>query len=420
MMERPDSQRRADSGEALLREGAFPRGWEVTRLGARPLLPPLAKEELPPARSISVPKGRTVIVVNDARRPTPTPWLLGRLNLDWDRGNLAVAVATGSHPPPTEEELSEIFGAFLEKARPHLVLHHAGDGGLVPLGRTARGTPVDINPCLVGASSVICLGSVEPHYFAGWTGGRKSLVPGLCSMETMRANHRLALEETGPGVLEGNAVHLDLEEAVGLVDRRLGRERPCEVSALNVVTAAGLTYGWAHGPLPGLVENLASRGADIYGRRPGGTFPVVVCLVAPPLDRDLYQGLKAFENWKGAVSPGGTLILVAACREGMGPPSFRQFLESPPSLGDLLPRTAVEYRLGDHKLVNFLRYRESGRGVMLVSGELSLADGLPLQAFEDLEKALDAAGEGSGGDERRALVVEDAAHLYPLSVICDP
>jgi len=386
----------------------------VTRLGTRPLLPPLAAEDLPAARSIPVPKGRTVIVVNDARRPTPTPWLLGRLDLDWDRDDLAVAVATGSHPPPTGEELSEIFGGFLERVRPHLVLHRAGDGDLIPVGRTGRGTPVEINPCLEGASAVICLGSVEPHYFAGWTGGRKSLVPGLCSMETMRANHRLALEETGPGVLEGNNLHLDLREAVGLVNRWLGRDRPCEVSALNVVTGGGLFYGYACGPLPGLVEDLASRGADIYGRQPGGTFPVVVCLVDPPLDRDLYQALKAFENWKGAVSPGGALILVAACREGMGPPSFRQFLGSPPPLGDLLSRAAGEYRLGDHKLVNFLRYRDGGRRVMLVSGELSLVVGLPLQAFEVLEKALEAAGEGSGGKGQQALIVEDAAHLYPL------
>jgi hypothetical protein len=416
----PESRQGSERGNSPPEAPAFPAGWEVTRLAALPPLPPLAGQELPAARTIPVPMGRAVVVVNDARRPTPTPWLLARLDVDWDRDNLAVAVATGSHPPPTEEELSEIFGAFLEKVRPHLVIHRAGGGGLVPVGRTGRGTPVEINPCLDGASSVICLGSVEPHYFAGWTGGRKSLVPGLSSMETMRANHRLALEETGPGVLEGNAVHLDLVEAVALVGRWLNGERPCEVSALNVVTGGGLTYGWAHGPLSGLVEGLAPRGAEVFGRMAGGSFPVIVCLVDPPLDGDLYQALKAFENWKGAVAPGGTLILVAPCIHGMGPPSFRQFLGSPPSLADLLSGASADYRLGDHKLVNFLRYRESGRKVMLVSGGLSLAGGLPLRAFEDLATALKAAGEGSGRKGLRALVVEDAAHLYPLPVTCDP
>lgn len=393
---------------------AIPADWEVFRPAAPFRPPPLSADDLPAPSSIRLPEGKAVIVVNDAQRATPTSWLLGRLDIDWSRDDLLVAVAAGSHPPPSEGELDEIFGGCLERVRPHLVIHRAGEKGLIDVGRTSRGTPVEVNPCLGGASSVLALNSVEPHYFAGWTGGRKSLVPGLCSMETMRANHRLALEEVGPGRTEDNPLHLDLEEGVSLVAKWLGRSGPCSLSALNVVARAGLFYGCYHGPLPGAVEGLAGCARGLYGRRLERTFPVVLCLVEPPLDRDLYQALKAFENWRPAVSPGGTLIIAAECREGMGPPSFRQFLEAPPPLEDLLEEVDRGYRLGDHKLVNYLRYLSGGRRVMLVSGSLSLGEDVPLTVFEDLAASLEAAGESLREEDRQLLVVGDAAHVYPL------
>ena len=393
---------------------ALPAGWEAFRPKATFRPPPLSPEDLPARSSIRLPEGKTVIVVNDAQRATPTSWLLGRFDVDWSREDLLVAVAAGSHPPPSERELHEIFGEYLERVRPHLVLHRAGEEGLIDVGRTSRGTPVEVNPCLRGASSVIALNSVEPHYFAGWTGGRKSLVPGLCSMETMRTNHRLALEDVGPGRTEDNPLHLDLEEGVSLVARWLGRKGPCSLSALNVVARSGHFYGCFRGPLPEAVEGLAGCARGLYGRSLERTFPVVLCLVDPPLDRDLYQALKAFENWRPAVAPGGALIVAAECREGIGPPSFRQFLEAPPPLGDLLEEVARDYRLGDHKLVNYLRYLSGGRRVILVSGTLSPGGDLPMTVFDDLGAALEAAGEGLRKEERQLLIVEDAAHAYPL------
>jgi hypothetical protein len=136
--------------------------------------------------------------------------------------------------------------------------------------------------------------------------------------------------------------------------------------------------------------------------------------VEPPLDRDLYQALKAFENWKGAVAPGGTIIVAAECAEGMGPPSFRQFMEAPPSLAELTDRVRRDYRLGDHKLARFLRFVEGGRKVGLLSSRFP-AGPFPLKVFGDAGKALAFAGEGVPEGERRLLVAEDAAHTFPLA-----
>lgn len=391
----------------------FPGDWDVTRVASLPEVPPLEAWDLPPERSITVPPGRTVVVVNDAQRPTPTPWLLGRLDIDWRRDDIVAAVAAGSHNPPTEKELREIFGDFLDNLRPRIVVNEASGKDFLLAGRTRRGTPVEVNRCLEDAASVVCLGSVEPHYFAGWTGGRKSLVPGLCSLKTMRLNHRFAIEGGAPGKMEECPVHLDLMEGAGLVGKWLGEER-CELRGVNVIHHGGRFYGYSSSPLLSTVSELAGRGEEVYGRPLEGRYPVVVCLVEPPLDRDLYQALKAFENWKSAVAPGGILILAAPCADGTGPPSFRQFMEEAPALEELLAGADGDYSLGDHKLVSFLRYLEDGRSVFLVTCPGLPTPAVNLKVFHDMNAALEAAAERLGGTARRGLVVEDAAHLYPL------
>ncbi len=370
---------------------------------------------LPGEGAFALPRGRLVVVVNDAQRPTPTPWLLRRLALDWEAGDITVAVATGSHAPPGAGELDRIFGTLLEKVRPRLVIHRPEEERAVCAGSTPAGTPVRINPLLDGADAVVCLGSVEPHYFAAWTGGRKSLVPGLCSLETMRHNHRLALGGGRPGDPESSPVHQDLDDALGVVESWLRREKACEVLGLNVVCREEKIHDWFFGPLGQAVEALSPAGRAVFGRIVEEPFPLVVCLVDPPLDRDLYQALKAFENWKGAVAPGGVLVLAAECAGGLGPPAFQQFVGSPPGLSSLLERVGRDYRLGDHKLVSLLRFLESGRSLLVASGGPLPGGSLAVPLFPSLAGALDAAEGVLEERPLRTLCVRDSAHLYPLA-----
>lgn len=409
-----DVRRRQRRGEVSTERIVFPDGWAVSRLPASAGVSPLSEGELPARRSIPVPDGKAVVIVNDAQRPTPTPWMMERLDVDWERANVFTAVATGSHTPPTSEELKEIFGPFLERIRPRLVLHRGDGSDMIRVGRTGRGTPIEVNRLLEGSSSVFALGSVEPHYFAGWTGGRKSLVPGLCSLATIRANHRLALEGGRPGSLEECPVHHDLVEGAGIVGKWLQESGPCLLSALNVIHREGIFYGSAFGPLAGLVEQLVPRAREVYGRHLENTFPIVLCLVDHPLNRDFYQSLKALENWKSAVAPGGTLILAADCLDGMGPPTFTQFQGRIPDLEDLTRQVAEEYHLGDHKLASFLLYRNSGRSMILLSrGPLCRSD-VPVPVDDNLPAALSRAAGLVNQSPRRILVVEDAGHCYPL------
>jgi nickel-dependent lactate racemase len=409
-----DVRRRQRRGEVSAERIVIPDGWEVSRLPAAAGVSPLRGGELPSGRSIPLPAGKTVVIVNDAQRPTPTPWLMERLDVDWEREDVFIAVATGSHAPPGAEELREIFGPFLERIRPRLVLHRGDGSDMIRVGRTSRGTPIEVNRLLEGSSSVFALGSVEPHYFAGWTGGRKSLVPGLCSLTTIRANHRLALEGGRPGSLEECPVHHDLVEGTAIIDRWLQESGPCLLAALNVIHREGVFYGSSSGPLASLVEQLVPRAREVYGRPLEHTFPVVLCLVDHPLDRDFYQSLKALENWKSAVADGGVLVLAADCLDGMGPPTFTQFQGRLPGLEDLSRQISEEYHLGDHKLASFLRYRDSGRSMLLLShGPLHHSD-VPVTVVDSISAALSRAGTVVDPSRRRVLVVEDAGHCYPL------
>jgi nickel-dependent lactate racemase len=389
----------------------LPPGWRAERLAADPGAPP----PNPPApRSVPVPRGRLLVVVNDAQRATPTPWLLERLDCDWASPDVRVAVATGCHAPPAEPELREIFGDFLDTLRPRIHVHRAGADPLVRLGTTSRGTPVAVNSLIDWPAAVVCLGSVEPHYFAGWTGGRKSLVPGLCSLETMRANHRLALEPgAAVGSLADNPLHLDLEEAAGLVRARLIARGAAEPQGVQALVAGGRIHGWYAGPLRRSVGALAPAGQRLFGRRVERRASLVICCVDHPLDRDFYQALKGFEHWKSTVAPGGVLVLVADCPAGVGPPTFTQFLGSPPVLDVLEARAKDHYRLGDHKLLNFLRFTAGGRHLFLVSPGLADRGGLPLPVFASLDEAVRAAGDLPNPSARRALVVEDGATIAP-------
>ncbi len=140
----------------------------------------------------------------------------------------------------------------------------------------------------------------------------------------------------------------------------------------------------------------------------------MLCFVDHPLDRDFYQALKGFEHWKSAVAAGGILALVADCPAGIGPPTFTQFLGSSPTLAAIERRASEDYRLGDHKLLNFLRFTASGRRVWLVSPTLAGQGGLPLPVFGSVEGAIGAAADLLAPPARRALLIEDGASLGAL------
>ena len=272
-------------------------------------------------------KRRPIIVVSDSTRPTPSGLIveaalrsLGRAGIP--ERSVRLLVATGLHRPSSEEELMERLGEGLPR-RLEVFNHDAlDDSSLVSLGHTSRGTPLWINKAVHESDLVIGDGYIEPHFFAGYTGGGKNILPGVSGFETIKANHGAAMidhPKARAGVLRGNPIYEDIVEAarMGGLDFSINvtldpRKRISGVFAGGFEEAhmAGSRFLDRH-------VKVETPRADIVVTTNGGY----------PLDRDLYQAVKGMTVAEGVVREGGVAIVASECVDGVGHPKFRGLVE---------------------------------------------------------------------------------------------
>ena len=274
------------------------------------------------------------LVVNDGTRPSPAA-VLGALE-PFLGGSFRVLFATGAHREPDPSERRRILGTLARRGMPE-TSNHCDDGSHVFLGTTSRGTPVELHPWLL-EGSVLGINSVEPHYFAGFTGGRKSFLPGCASRKTITANHFLAcFPGSAAGRLGDNPVHLDMEEGAGMLYERT----PCLM--VNGTSMGELFFGSPEGSF----LKAAEKAAGIHGLPVEKPFSSLVVTPGAPLDISLYQAMKAVFLWADTVETGGSLVLESHCSEGLGAPQMDRVLKM--SMGSVKPPAdRSEYRLGDH------------------------------------------------------------------------
>ncbi|SUX30779.1 general glycosylation pathway protein [Campylobacter sputorum subsp. bubulus] len=163
-------------------------------------------------------KDKIVIIVNDGTRPTPTAKILSQIYPKIKNKNKVFIIANGCHRDPTEDEYEMIFSKEIYKElkqKNEIHSHNAKLDKMVYLGESKNKTQMYLNEIVANAKKVIVIGSVEPHYFAGYTGGRKSFLPGTASYETITQNHKLALSHDAKALkLDGNPVHEDMVDAM--------------------------------------------------------------------------------------------------------------------------------------------------------------------------------------------------------------
>ncbi|MCK4462462.1 MAG: DUF2088 domain-containing protein [candidate division Zixibacteria bacterium] len=267
-----------------------------------------------------------LVVVNDAYRNTPTVTILGWLERI-DRQLLDEApciIATGAHDAPTETQLQKVFGPFLERIRERLTIHDANNyDAMVKLGIDDKGGDVWLNKVAAEYQRLLLISSVEPHYFAGFTGGRKSLFPGLSDLATTERNHNLANSMlAAPLKLKGNPVVEHLDGLMQFMD-------PSHLFGLQaVLDATGEIAALFCGQLEDAFSRATSRAEEIFAHEIDEQYDIVICELLPPLDKNLYQVQKALENCHEAVRNGGAIILVSACEEGVGSEHFVKLAES--------------------------------------------------------------------------------------------
>ncbi len=286
-----------------------------------------------------------LFIVNDAYRPTPTEqilkWLTGAAKLDRKAKFL---VATGCHQRPNEDQLHKIFGEFLERFRDRIFIHDAKDRqNMVEIGVDRTGEEIFINRHFKDAKKVVVIGSVEPHYFAGFTGGRKSIFPGLCDYETTVRNHNLGISfNASPDRLDGNPVHEHLQFLMTLVS-----EKP--ILAIQIVRGyEGSINAIICGKLDPAFEKAAELSRKLFEKTVKNKYELILAEVRPPLDSNLYQLQKALENCQSAAQDGGTVLLFSPCHEGIGSDAFYQLADRWKK-GDLIAADAND-SFGIHKL----------------------------------------------------------------------
>ncbi len=290
----------------------------------------------PPLGEMLRPGDRVCVVVPDITRPAPTRLIAQCLREEAGGAALHFLVGTGAHRPCSRAELEFLLGP----EGPGMS-HDARDPEVLRLvGHTPTGTAVWLNRHYLEADRRIAVGLIEPHFFAGFSGGPKAIVPGIAGLETILAIHSaplIAHPNTTGGRLDGNPVQEEIAAACGLappdllVNVSINRRR--EVTGVFVGELRE-----AHRRGCEFVRQAAMRQVD-------GPFDIVVTTNGGwPLDQNLYQTVKGIAAASRITKPGGCIVAVAECRMGFPPGNFAELLftaGSPDELSDRIFRSEV-------------------------------------------------------------------------------
>lgn len=352
--------------------------------------------------------GDVLFLVNDATRPTPTARVLDIIADDLEGLDCRFLIATGVHRAPTEDEYAQIFGAHYERLKGRIYAHDARrEADMVFLGTSRNGTEMYVNKLGVEASRIVIVGSVEPHYFAGYTGGRKSFLPGIASYKTIEQNHKLALRAEAKALaLDNNPVHRDMIDALQTVDKEI-------FAIMTVLDKNHRIYAATAGHINGSFTAAIDHANEVFAAKIDAQADIVVSVVKYPQDIDLYQAQKGIDNAKLALKKGGILILVAKCRCGVGEESFANLLSSASSPADALAKIEKEYVLGYHKAAKMAEIGLWAQTWGVTDLAPELLEQLFIRPFPSLQEALDTA-LAEQGDDAQVLFLLDGGMTVPL------
>lgn len=356
---------------------------EVARLVKHPTAGPSLEE------TVGANKPKTAaIIVNDMTRSTPTAEMLPPLLEELERlgvpsSGISIVVATGTHRPMNDDETRQTVGdAVFAKYR--VENHDCDSPDLVDMGTLSTGNRLMINKTVAEADLRLAIGEVLLHYYAGFAGGRKSILPGVAGRETVMTNHRMMTAPgVGIGIVDGNVLSGEMVEAV---------EKFCPLhfilncvsdSSKHIVRVVGGHWydAWREGIATFRKFNFApiSKKADVVFLSAGGF----------PKDINMYQAHKALYMASRAVRPGGTLVFFAELAEGYGHKVFEEWAKRRLGIDGAIAAFEADFRFGAHKLYYLARlakectillYSRSGREdseLMFCEKAESLADILP-------------------------------------------
>lgn len=266
-------------------------------------------------------KHNMVIITSDHTRPVPSkvtmPILLERIRRVNPNINIKILIATGFHRPTTKEEMINKFGKHIVDNE-EIINHVSTDeNSLINVGTLPSGGELFLNKLAVETELLIAEGFIEPHFFAGFSGGRKSILPGIASAKTIMANHCSEFinnNHARTGVIKGNPIHKDMIYAAEKANLAFILNVVIDENK-NIINAFAGDSKLAHEEGCKFVMNLSSVKsiqADIVISSNGGY----------PLDQNIYQAVKGMTAAEATCRKGGVIIMIAACNDGHGGQSF--------------------------------------------------------------------------------------------------
>ncbi len=342
-----------------------------------------------------------LVIVNDATRPTPTHKILDLIFDDLKQTNYRFIIATGAHRGPSQEEYLQIFGDYYTQVQERIIVHDArAEQEMVFLGNSSNGTPMWVNKAGVEADRIIIISSVEPHYFAGYTGGRKSFLPGIAGYETIEQNHKLALSPAARALaLDGNPVHEDMMDAIQTVRQEI-------FSIMTVLDKHHRVFATCCGHIHDSFHAAIDAANQVFAAPLKEKADIVVSVVKFPQDIDLYQAQKGIDNAKLALKKGGILILVAKCRCGIGGKAFADLLGSSDTPKAALDTIEEKYVLGYHKAAKMAEIGLWAQMWGVTDVDAQTIAKLFIRPFSSLQNAMDAALEEKGPDARVLFLMD--------------
>jgi nickel-dependent lactate racemase len=371
----------------------------------RALAEPIGRKGL---KALVSPDDRVVILVSDITRPAPSKILLPPIleeikTAGIGENQVKIVFGLGVHRKQIEEEKKDLVGKKIYE-RIECIDHDIEDCEQV--GVTSRGTKAEVFRKVLEADFVIATGSLEFHYFAGYSGGVKALAPGVCSRATIESNHSLFLHPGAKaGMLKGNPLREELEEIAAMVgvdfmvNAVLNPQKEIIKVVAGDVTAAhraGVEY------IDRIFRLLINEPADIVITSPGGF----------PKDINLYQAHKAMQNALPAVKKGGIILTVACCKEGIGEENFARALSDNLSLNELVGELKQKFIQGRHIASQMAKIQLEHKIYLVSDLTQDVTKDLFFRCFDSPQKALSEALKIQGKDAK-VLVI-------PYGISCLP
>jgi nickel-dependent lactate racemase len=330
-------------------------------------------------------KSTAAILISDITRPCPSYRFLPYLIDELKEGGISVItiiLGLGIHRPHTSEEKIKLVGQY---AMENAAVINSDPQRCKLIGTTSKGTPVEVFEDALKADILIATGNIEYHYFAGYSGGAKAVMPGICTRRSVQANHSMMLDEkAAPGKASGNPVREDIEEA----GRMVGIDYIFNVILDDNKKIIGAVAGanndaWLEGikKYDDIYMLEVNRAADIVIASAGGD----------PKDLNFHQSHKTLENIKDLVNPGGIIILAASCHEGFGEKIFEEWMQDATDYDLISKKFKENFVLGGHKAVAVARLILEKKVFLYSEFDKCTTEKMGFKKLDDLQGYLDTS-----------------------------